>query len=50
MPVFHGFLVAGCQLLLGKLTDYLAIIYDKVDVQSSKLVSNSPYERKAVLG
>ena len=40
MPVFHGFQDAGGQLFLENLTDYLAIIYDKVDVQCSKLVNN----------
>ena len=40
MPVLHGFQDAGGQSFLGKLADYLAIIYDKVDVQTSKLVNN----------
>ena len=40
MPVLHGFQDAGGRLFLGELTDYLAILYNKVDVQSSKLVNN----------
>ena len=36
----HGFYGAGVQSLFGGQTDYLAIIYNKVDVQTSKLVNN----------
>lgn len=40
MSVLHGFQDAGGRSLMGELTDYLAIIYNKVDVQTSKLVNN----------
>ena len=36
----HGFQDAGVRSFLGEQTDYLAIIYNKVDVQTLKLVNN----------
>ena len=40
MPVLHGFQDAGGRSFFENLTDHLAIKYNKVDVQTSKLVNN----------